>query len=355
MRLSFIALLPFYSVLTMCHPSLETLATHSGPEDLTVFTEGPHRLLVTGTAPRGILSRKGASRLETLDLHSPEATFQEAYLSEGKSKFQPVGLDSIPDPRKPKRSLLFVVNNISKPSRRGQIDVFRYNGSEFQKEFSIDQKSDFLPMPNGITVASDGTIYVSNMKILCAPKNRISAGPPSQTETQTNFHNTIVAIRPKQFGGDDRWRVVAHDLDGGNGLALSSDEKHLLVASYYRKTIHAFARDPKTGLLSEARKVKKFPFFVDNLKAIGPDHYTICGQRSSFFSVGLHLFLKTPTASGAAIEFRWTPEGGFQRIQDYSPLLRHDRQAPSTLLIEGAHGYVGHIITRGVRRFSIEP
>lgn len=328
------------------------LPTHPGPEDLTIAKAGSSQLLVTGTATRAPLLQRfgGTGRIEVLDLDKPESPAQVVYSrsQRGTSEqdgFAPVGLHSVPHPKHPFRNLLYVANNI------GRVDRFEVEAGKIH-HVSSTPHSPLLDGINGLVATRSGTIYASTFGLSPFTSDKPQAGaPPVGDKPGTN---TVLAFHPRSAGGNDQWEVVAHGFAGANGLALSPDESHLLVCSYYGKAIHAFKREPHTGkLVGTPEKIRSLEFRPDNLKALGDHHFSVAGQRRVLPTV-LHFMVPLlPTASGAGECFQWKSGKAAKQVTDYTSVLRRDRLAPSTAIPHGSTLYTGHILRRGIGAWKL--
>lgn len=349
-----------------CQPHGKLVATWPGSEDLAHENHAGRNRLFTGTAPRRKLlwSKKGAGRIEMLDLAHPEegfrVVFERSVAPEGdRDGFVPVGLDVISDPEKSGRTLLYAANAGVRRSGGGKVSVFEIGKDPLTGNAKLTllwetPRSSLLPKINGLTVARDGTIYASNFGLSPFVRDAPQVGA-AEGETKGRV-NTVVCFRPKSAGGDGEWKIVARGLAGANGLALTPDERHLLVCSYHTKKVHAFNRDPATGELLGLGPVARsgLAFHPDNLKAAGNHEFTVAGQRNTFL-VGLQLFFGLPVGAGGGERFRWEPGGESRQMTDYTPWLKTDRHAPSTVIeIEGKI-HVGHIVSPGVRVFDLPP
>ena len=335
------------------HHDGKQFTTYPGTEDLALIEGARGRYLAASTAwrHRWLKFPRAKGRIETLDLDNPTNRLQVAYQqpqrgSEKQSGFRPVGVHSVPSPDDEADSLLHIANGV------GNVTTLKVSSGKmaFLRE---TPKSPLLEGINGITATHDGVLYASTFGASPFPKDLPKIGPPEHSDKPQK--NTLVMFRPRSVGGDDTWRVVAHGFAGANGLALTPDEKHLLVCSYYGKSVRAFARDTQTGLLTGNPIVvrSRLDFYPDNLKALGEGQFAVAGQRS-YVGAGIHLILPfLPVASGGGERFTWQLGSHGRQIADYTSILRKDHHAPSTVIPDGSTLYVGHIVRGGVGAYRV--
>ena len=254
--------------------------------------------------------------------------------------FRPIGIHVLPDARSDDSLEVHVANGI------GNVTTLQFQGDKLLSRTTTPH-SDLLRGINGITVASDGSIYVSTFGPWPA-KDRPKVGAPTPPDQPTK--NALLHFRAKERGGEGVWKIVAHGFGGANGLALTPCEKYLLVCSYYGKAVHAFARNTATGALTDGPSPARegLGFHPDNLKAIGGGEFTVAGQRS-WWRAAAHLTLGLPTASGGGERFYWQAGNAGRQTADYTPLLRADLRAPAVVIPVGSQLYVGHIMNRNLR------
>ncbi|MEM1085140.1 MAG: hypothetical protein AAGI48_13590 [Verrucomicrobiota bacterium] len=363
----FAAKLVFSFLLTSCSPVGVLIPSSPGPEDLATFEVDGKTFIVTGTAKRFTRpSKEDLGRIEVLDVSRPHDGFQawesrkmranpDASGIQDRWGLIPVGIDSIKDPTIPTRTLLYVVSaGRDEEGRRsdGRVAVYKVGSNGLDAGLSLEP-SPYLSAANGLAVAPDGTIFVSNF-------NNFSFSPDDPKAVVRDLTDkvdrapggTVVSMRPGEHGGDGKWRIVAEGFAGANGMAVSPDGSHLLVCSYYGRAIHAFRRSPEGVSLEKLPDpVRSFSFHLDNLKSLGDDEYTVVGQTSIAGGVW-HFLTRQPTFPGAGQRFRWTPGAESALIHDYSDSLRKDRCGPSTAIPIKDWIYVGHIASPGVRRLS---
>ena len=359
MHSRFLAAIPVI-LLNSCQPGGTPICTGPGSEDLTFIETGGRRLLFTGTAPRANRHPTTAdqSHIEAFDLDRPGKEFAvwetRPMITDGKVEgFLPVGLHAMHGPAPQSHGLLYVVSAGWPLKSGGRVMAFRIGQNSLTEDASLTTPfSKLLATANGITVARDGTIYVSNFGLLPSC-DRPQCGKLDIPDDEKPPTNTILRFKPGSKDGCGEWEIVAHGFGGANGLALTPDEKYLLVCSYHGKCIHAFERAPDTGdLTGPPIPVQKLGFHPDNLKALGNNEYSVGGQLSTI-GAGAQLLFKLPTGCGGGERFRWKAGEKAKQLTDYTPSLRTDCQSPSTALPVGNKLYAGHIQSPGVRAYDL--
>lgn len=338
------------AILSSCGDPQGLIPSHPGPEDLAVLRVGSRKALVTATADR-YLGHSPNGEMQW-HLHGSPDGFKKLDHKSDKlgPDFNPNGLCVV---RRGDSQLIYVANGPGKTNKgfMGSVEVFRFEEDHLVHLGSLGS-SPLGARPNGIVASPDGTVYVTWINL--PPKfwlrpDRVSTMEDRDMRTQSS----IYAFKPR--GGsltDGTWSRVAKGIDGANGLALSDDGRTLMVASYHRKAILAFDRDPETGALVGGPRtlLDGFRFFPDNLKGLGGDHFTVCGQKSRTAFL-LNSFLSLKICSGGAEEFS-LKNGTVTSRRDLTDLLKGDRLAPSTFVRIGDTGYVAHVVSAGVTRIS---
>lgn len=212
-------------------------------------------------------------------------------------------------------------------------------------EYMPDKEHLFVGRPNAVTVARDGTIYVSNtFKSLDALGRGASRRQPKVgAGAEDRLHDTIATCRPGHSG----WQIVAYDLGGANGLALSQDERHLVACSYFKNRLLVFPRERGSSGNVELRAPELLPlvdFHPDNVTTAGDGRFLVAGQRSA-----MAVFWSAVTSGLLPSRGGWA-EYVLEGSQVYPDLANHGVAGPSTALRVGSHVYLSGLPGRKIAR-----
>ena len=342
-----------------------------GPEDLVTYRSGNERTaLLTGTANRTLAGvfKKREGRLEIAQQGDEKFCAVVCSLSNGQP-FHPVGIYVVdryqgPDRRFAGHQLAFVINSpggktAARTERFPTIEVFDIDGDDFEhvatisSEFALPNgggKRTALSKPNSIAVDSNGHVIVSNyggLKIfgkddpvtVAADAGRL---PADFAKVKTH---TVVCFDPGKTLGEGSWRMLVTGAHGPNGLSFSSDEKTLLMCSYFSHKVWSFSWTPQREL-ADRREVARLEFGTDNLHRFGDNQWTVTGQ-TSLLGTALHLCLPRLVRSS----------GGYSVLSiggDSEPPMipLPGVNAPATTVPLGGKVYTGGIIREDIFVFD---
>jgi hypothetical protein len=319
------------------------VARIAGVESLITGTANRRRAIVFPTAARGEIQAYTPGRGGGFETFYPQAAADDP-------TFLPAGIAVIelPGAGPGKRQRIFVANGAAdkRAGTSGRVDVFEFEGGKLVRKGALGSGLPF--QPNGIAAARDGTVYVSGFSILpTGCDNPVFKMP----EGKAAHKNCIFRFTPSDSTGRaGTWNWIAGGLDGINGVALSSDQSTLLVSAYHSKRVWALDVDAigrETG--ERARPlINRLEFHPDNLKHLGGDRFTVCGQ-SSRWGAAIELIAGLPVSPGGALEFHL--KGGIASGEkDLTPLMKGNRTSPSTAYEHGGAYYFAHVTARGVGR-----
>lgn len=337
---------------TACY-SGRTLLTGRGPEDLALVTIDGQSAIVTATAFRTGRPCVPGSRLE-LYRPGPGSSFRPVYVAPPgwagqPADFVPLALYAVDSSRaagRHGRQLVYVLNT-RRPKTERNVLVFEVGAEAFLPVDTLPL-TNLLPQANGLAVSRDGVVYVSNFRMLDSFHHHPRA---VRGQYEGKLANTVVAFLPDAHPTPHhkgRWQVVAAGSNGANGLALTPDDRFLLVNAYHARRIDAFTRNADGTLAATVtpvlRKSELKGCHPDNLKPVPRTNtLVVAGQRNRFWT-GLRFLLPFIPVRGRAYEFAWN--GSATHLIRHN--LRGDTKSPSTVLPLGDSLYIGHIVWPGV-------
>lgn len=354
----------------MTTPTLRTLHSGPGPEDLDIIDWKGRSALLTATYSRAAFPKKPHPKphVGSLEVYVPGyapdgqgSGFQPVKVS-GKPpvQFKPVGLSVVRQSLAPGlggRQLAYVTNADPGPglfAKGGSVEVYEVDNDRIEHLATLGGgPSKLLHKINGIAASRDGTVYVTTFGSLPGRALDTNLLEPDSPAGQTRTINSIVCFTPdKADATKGRWGVVATGISGANGLALSPGETLLYCNAYHRREILAFQRGEEAGgrlLKSHGAVYKGLPFNPDNLKGLPTGELWCTGQRS-FLNTGLHLVsgARLP-ARGGVTKLHWDA-GKFELKKDaeWVEEIADDTHAPSVAIPLGDAIYLGHIVDSGV-------
>lgn len=364
---------PALSRPPMTTPTLRTLASGPGPEDLDLIEWKGRTALLTATYSRANFPKEPhpKPRVGALEIYLPgEDRFQPAPMaSKPLEHFAPVGLSVIRNSLAPGlegKQLAYVTNAYPGKgllARGGSVEIFEVDDDAGHvKHLGTlgGGRSKLLHKINGITASRDGTVYATTFGTFPAKAGEAELLEPNSPAGQTRTINSIVCFTPdKADATKGTWGVVASGINGANGLALSPGETLLYCNAYHGRQILAFERyEQPGGELKKCHGVvyRGLPFRPDNLKCPPNGDLWCTGQRSPVPTF-LHLLsgARLPSRGGVA-RLHWDA-GHFKLRHDAEWVkdLDVDTHAPSVAVPLGDAFYLGHIMHAGVTEVRLHP
>ncbi|WP_265593395.1 SMP-30/gluconolactonase/LRE family protein [Verrucomicrobium sp. BvORR034] len=363
----------------MTTPTLCTLASGPGPEDLDLIEWKGRTALLTATYSRARFPKEPhpKPRVGALEIYLPgEERFKPAPMaSKPLEHFAPVGLSVVRNSLAPGlegKQLAYVTNAYPGKgllAKGGSVEVFEVDDEAGQVKHLgtlgnvydvCDGRSELLHKINGITASRDGTVYATTFGTFPSRSGETQLIEPASPAGQKRTINSIVCFTPnKDDATKGSWGVVASGINGANGLALSPGETLLYCNAYHGRQILAFERNEQPGGgLKKCHGVvyRGLPFRPDNLKCPPNGELWCTGQRSPVPTF-LHLLsgARLPSRGGVA-RLHWDA-GQFKLRHDAEWLkdLDGDKHAPSVALPLGDAFYLGHIMHSGVTEVRLHP
>lgn len=338
---------------TSCMTKMETIASGCGPEDLCPVKVDGRDGILTATAHRRIAQLGSKHPHGALELFVPgrDSAFKVIFpnATQHGSPLFPTGICKIDGVRgRSSQQLIYVANSFTNPSKSGgSVEVFSLAGEHATYLGKLGPE-DLPANPNGIAVAPDGAVYVSAFQIVPKCKDAPCLDPSAPKGSATN---SIYCFRPGNGSLlDGKWTRVASGFNGANGLAMNAEGTTLLACSYHSRNIWLMKRNPINGALTgkPTPLALELDFHPDNLKHLGKNRFTVCGQKS-LGAAALNLACNLPVSPGGAIAFTLT-DGKATDVLRLTDRMKSNRNSPTTALEIGGDFYFGHVITKGVSR-----
>jgi hypothetical protein len=183
---------------------------------------------------------------------------------------------------------------------------------------------DALENPNGLHVASNGTVFVSNDSRSTGFRNRVEM-------VTRRVHGSLVAY------ANSRWHRLADHLKFGNGIV--ANDEFVYIAEYYGSRILRFERRPGDATVGAMTPIP-LPCYPDNLSWQDANTIDVACHPNAI-AIGLHLIMPFVKAASEAYAL------DIRNHHQLEPLYRVPGRvfsAGSQALVVGDSVYAGQIV-----------